>query len=269
VANPVTGLAVVPATSSACLGGSNTFSATTTGGNPLTYQWQDSTAAHTWQNINGATASTYIISNVTAARTGKYRVIATAAPCAGSVTSAPVEFSVNPTPIVTLASPNLMITPGQTTTITATSTPAAAAYSWTLNGTVIPNANGASVTATIDGLGSYHATVTDVNGCVGTSSTDVLIGGAASDNLWIYPNPTNAAFQVRLFSTGNPTEVRVVSIYTPSGQLLERKKFTLDNINGPYLRMDFDLSKFATGTYIVKVEDRFSKVISSGFVVKQ
>ena len=125
------------------------------------------------------------------------------------------------------------------------------------------------LTVNIDGLGTYQATVTDINGCVGTSN-ELVIGGAQSDRLWIYPNPTtNGQFQVRLYSTGNPTEQRVVSLFTTGGQLIERKKFMLDNVNGPYLRMDFDLSKMSAGTYLVKVEDRYSKVIASGFVVKQ
>lgn len=267
VANPVTGLAVTVGDASICLGDNTTFTATTTGGNPLTYQWQDSTAAHGWQDITGATSSTYTVSDATAANTGKYRVIVSSAPCTGSSTSAPVVLTVNPNPTVTLSSATTSIVPGQTATINVASTPAGASYSWTLNGNEITGAITNSVVATIDGLGAYQATVTDVNGCTNTSNI-LSIGGAQSDQLWVYPNPTSGQFQVRLYSTGNPTEERVVSLYNNTGQLIDRRKFILTNVNGPYLKMDFDLSMAASGTYLVKVEDRYSKVVVSGFLIK-
>ncbi len=270
VANLATDLEVTPATRAVCIDGNTSFTATTTGGNPLTYQWEVSDdGGATWTEVSGATSATLSLANVTSAMSGNmYRVIATAGPC-GDVTSASFgTLTVNPEPTVTLAASALQITPGQTTNIVATSNPAAADYSWTLNGSNIPGANTGTVIANIDGLGAYQVTVTDVNGCVGTSEA-LSIGGAASDYLWIYPNPTSGQFQVRLYSTGNPTDVRVVSLFTNTGQLVDRKKFTLTNANGPYLRMDFDLTKAPAGTYVVKVEDRYNKVITSGFVVKQ
>lgn len=262
-----------PANTTRCVGTTATFNVAATANGP-TYQWQvSSDGGTTWTNVSGATLGTLSLSNITLAmNNNRYRAIVTVAPCAIADTSAAATLSVNALPVVTIASPVLLITPGQTATITATSNPAAQnanSYSWTLNGDPVdPVVNTNPLTVNIDGLGTYQATVTDINGCVGTSN-ELVIGGAQSDRLWIYPNPTSGQFQVRLYSTGNPTEVRVVSLFSPTGQLLERKKFTLTNVNGPYLRMDFDLSKAAVGTYLVKVEDRFSNVITSGFVVKQ
>ena len=263
-----------PANTTRCATQAATFTVVATGAN-LSYQWQVSTnAGGTWTNIANATSATLTLSNITTAmNNNQYRVIVTNGPCVTTATSTARTLTVNPAPAVTVAAPVLLITPGQTATITASSTPAAQnanSYVWLLNGTPLsPAVTTNPLTVNIDGLGTYTVRVTDVNGCVGTSSNSVEIGGAQSDMLWIYPNPTSAQFQVRLYSTGEPTEVRVVSIFTAGGQLIERQKFTLDNINGPYLRMNFDLSKQAVGTYLVKVEDRYSKVIASGFVVKQ
>jgi hypothetical protein len=260
-----------PASITRCVGTTATFSVTATGNSP-TYQWQVSTdGGLTYTNISGATAATLSLSGVTQSMNGyRYRVVVTVAPCATTATSNAATLSVNALPVVTLTSPDLEITPGQTTTITASSTPAAATYSWTLNGTAITGATSSTVTVNIDGLGSYVATVTDVNGCT-ASSNALVIGGEQSDRLWIYPNPTDGQFQVRLYNPGNPTERRVITIYNSKGQRITEKQFTLDNVNGPYLRMDFDLRQFGSGTYVVRVIDRFQsdKPVASGLVVIQ
>lgn len=262
-----------PANITRCVGTTATFTAAASGNSP-TYQWQVSTdGGTTWTNITGATSATLSVSNVTSAmNNNRYRAVVTVAPCATTATTNAATLTVNALPTVTLAAPVVLITPGQTATLTATSTPGplnANSFSWTLNGSPLdPPVTTNPLTVNIDGLGTYQATVTDINGCVGTSN-ELVIGGAQSDRLWIYPSPTNGSFQVRLYSTGSPTEQRVVSLYTTTGQLIDRKKFTLTNANGPYLRMEFDLTNQAAGAYVVKVEDRYSKVITSGFVVKQ
>ena len=140
VVNPVV-LTSSPANRSVCVGGSTTFTVAATGG-PLTYQWQVSTdGGLTYTNIAGATSASYTLSPVTAAQNNnRYRAIITAAPCAGSTTSTAAILTVNALPVVTISSPDLSLTPGQTTTITATSSPAAAtanSWSWTLDGSAI------------------------------------------------------------------------------------------------------------------------------------
>src|SRR5205085_590184 len=106
-------------------------------------------------------------------------------------------------------------------------------YSWTFNGSPIVGATGNTVTANIDQLGSYKATVTDVNGCVSTSNA-ITISGMESDHLWIYPNPSSdGRFQVRLYNSGVPNERRVISIYNSAGALVMEKVFNLDNSMSP------------------------------------
>jgi len=270
VSNPVTGLAVTPATRSACASSNTSFTATTTGGGPVSaYQWQVSTnGGATFANITGATSATLSLANITTAmNNNQYRVIATGGPC-GAVTSAAGTLVVNPLPVVTLTTPDASITPGQTATITASSTNvAAASYSWSLNGSPLTGVTGSTFVADVNQLGLYTVTATTAAGCTSAQPASIEITGEASDRLWIYPNPSSGQFQVRLFNTGDPSERRVVTVFNSSGARIIEKSFTLTNANGPYLQMDFDFTGKAAGTYVVKVEDRFSGKVTSGIVV--
>ncbi len=268
VVSPVSAV-VNPVNRAACVGGSTTFSVSATGG-PLTYQWQVTTdGGVNWTNIAGATSATYTVTNVTTAMHNyRYRAVITAAPCVGSTTTTAATLTVNSLPVVTLSAPDLALTPGQLTTITGTSSPAAVNWSWTLNGAAISGTANTQVVG-IDGLGTYQARVTDANGCINTSGVLTIGAEAALDRLWIYPNPNDGVFQVRLYYGGPLTERRVVSIFKSNGQLVMEKEFTLDNITNPYLRMDFDLSTQAGGTYVVKVYNRHTGKTVSGLVVIQ
>jgi subtilisin-like proprotein convertase family protein len=267
VVNPVTAV-VNPVNTAACIGNNASFSVSA-GGGPLTYQWQVSTdGGLTWANVSGATSSTLNLTGVTTAmNNNRYRAVITASPCAGSTNSGSATLTVNSLPTVTISSPDLSLIPGQTTTITGTSAPAAASWSWTLDGSAI-SGTASSRTVGIDGQGTYRARVTDVNGCVNTSN-NLTIGSEATDRLWIYPNPSEGAFQVRLYYSGTPTERRVVSIFKSNGQLVAEKEFTLVSVTNPYLRMDFDLGNLAAGTYVVKVNNVHTGKIVSGLVVIQ
>jgi len=270
ISAPVTAVSVAPATRAVCLGGSTTFSATVTGGTNTTYQWQRSTdAGLTWSNISGATAATLTVSDVTLSMTGyRYRVVASSGACASLTSTTFGTLTVNALPTVTIASPVVNVIPGTTTTLTGSSTPAAAAtnsWTWTLNGASIAG-NTNTQTANVDLLGTYQATVTDLNGCV-NKSNQLVIGAEASDKLWIYPNPTPGAFQVRLYYAGNTAEKRVVSVYNPKGQLITSRTFDLNYRSTPYLSMNFDLSGMARGTYVVKVAHEYSGKVISGLVL--
>ena len=274
VSTPVTGLTVTPATRAVCLGGSTTFSATITGGSPVTYQWERSTdGGLTYAAISGATSTTLTISNVTQNMTGyRYRVVATAAPCGTVISSNVGTLTVNALPIVTLSSPVVRLVPGRTTTLTASSTPAAAAngWSWSYNGGGISGTTNTQV-VNVDQLGSYQATVVDVNGC--TNKSNVLtVSAEATDKLWIYPNPTvNGAFQVRLYFGGDLAEKRVVTIYNTLGQVIQSREFSLVSGSAPYQRMDFNLGNGATakGSYVVKVAHLYTGKVVSGIVLVQ
>lgn len=272
VTNPVSAV-VNPTNKSVCVGGNTSFSVSASGG-PLTYQWQVSVdGGVTYSDISGATSATLSLTAVTQVmNNNQYRCKITAAPC-GTTTTGFGKLTVNPLPVVTISASTLQVTPGVPPAVfTATSTPAAlnsTSYSWTLNGSTIAGANTNTVSGNVDALGTYQATVTDVNGCV-NSSNILTLGAKASDRLWIYPNPNTGQFQVRLYYNGVQAERRKVQIFTVGGQLVTEKEFDLVTLTAPYLRMDFDLSRMgAAATYVVKVVDMHSKVITSGLVVVQ
>ena len=268
---PVTGV-TAPATVATCTGSGFSITATHTAvpstNVAATYQWQvSSDGGVNWTNISGATSTTLTVPNSASSMNGyRYRIAVTSSACAASY-STPTVLTVYALPTVTLSAPATTLTPGKTITIIGSSTPAAATWAWSLNGATLAGATNSQV-ATVDGLGSYQATVRDVNGCV-NSSNKLTITAEASDKLWIYPNPTSGAFQIRYYHAGDANEKRVISVYNAAGQLVATKSFDLTYTSAPYLRMDVDLSGAARGTYVVKVAHAYSGKIVSGLVLVQ
>ncbi len=272
---PVSGV-VNPANAAACVGNNATFTVSALGGNPLVYQWEVSTdAGATWTNVSGATAASLTLTGVTSSMNGnRYRAKLTAAPCAGTTNSTAAILTVNPLPVVTLSATDLLLAPGQTSVITATSNPAAASYVWTLNGSTLTGVTGNTFTANVDRQGTYVVTATTpaaAGGCTSSAALagTITIGSEASDRLWIYPNPTDGVFQVRLYYNGSVAEKRVVSIFKSNGQLVAEKEFFLSSLTSPYLQMDFNLTTLAAGTYVVKVNNTTAGTTVSGLVVIQ
>jgi hypothetical protein len=265
VVQPITGV-VNPANRSVCVGSSTTFSVTANGG-PISYQWQVSTnAGASYSNITGATSSTLTLNNVTQnMHNNLYRVVMSAPPCAGTITTPAATLTVNPLPTVLLSANPSAIKPGVTTTINVNSTPAGATYSWTFNGQPLTGVTGSSYVANVDGIGTYTVTVTDVNGCVNTSSA-FTITGQQDSRLFIYPNPApDGMFQVRLYS-GINFDYRKVNIYNAAGARVAHREFPTV---GPWQKMEFNLSNQASGVYMVEVVDRYDTKLASGKVVIQ
>jgi len=268
---PITGL-TAPATVATCVGAGFSIAAThaavpSTNATP-TYQWQVSAdGGVNWTNISGATGTTLSVASTTQSMNGyRYRIQVTSGGCAVA-SSTPTVLTVNALPTVTLSAASTTLTPGKTTTVTGASSPAAAAWTWSLNGATIAGTTNSQV-ANIDGLGTYQATVRDVNGCINTSNL-LTLTAEASDKLWIYPNPTAGAFQIRYYHAGDANEKRIISVYNAAGQLVASKSFDLTYTSAPYLRMDVDLSGAARGTYVVKVAHEYSGKIVSGLVLVQ
>lgn len=266
-----------PVATTKCIGTAATFTvvaSTPNGPATPTYQWQVSiNSGLTYTNITGATTATLTIASVTQAMNNNlYQVVVTTAPCAATVTSNAVKLTVNALPVITIASPITQLVPGRATTISATTTPGPltpASFSWTRDAVAVAGATTSTLAVDIDKIGTYRATVTDVNGCVGTSN-NLVIGTEASDRLWLYPNPTDGLFQVRLyFPNFNVSERREVSVWNANGQMVARK--SLDFVRGmsPYSQVNFDLTGVAPGTYLVKVTDKSTSRITSGLIVIQ
>lgn len=243
-------------------------------GTAPTYQWQVSTDNNTWSNVtnggvySGATTATLTITAPPLSMNGyQYRVIVKgAAPC-GSVTSQQTLLTVNPLPTVVLSASKYSLLPGMTSTITATVTPnpaAANGFTWYRNGTVIPNATTNQITVGIDGLGTYKATVKDVNGCINTSA-EISITDSLSTTLFIYPNPNGGLFSVRYHSGMNTSGIaRGVNIYDDKGARVYMQKYS---VNAPYAEMKVDLRKYGAGTYWVEVVDLNGNRLAVGKVM--
>lgn len=261
-----------PANATVCEFGTVPFEITAGGTNP-TYQWQVDNGTGDFENItdgtnySGATTDSLSVKGAPASWNGrKYRVVVTStSPCTSDVTSTEATLTVNATPVVTLSADKTHLLPGNVAELTVSSTPAAASYSWFKNGVAFDEANGSSYNATIDNQGIYTVTVTDVNGCVGTSN-GVEIADSISSALFIYPNPSeNGRFSVSYYSLkGNSPLVRMLTIYDSKGALVLKQSYTL---NKPYDKMEVDFSGLSRGVYFVNLLDRTARRIATGKVV--
>jgi|GEM_PF-495433 len=235
------------------------FSVTVSGTSP-SYQWQVSTnGGATYSNVtngsvySGATSATLTITAPPVSYNGNlYRVIVNgSAPC-GNATSASRTLTVNPLPAVAItAAPYRNLLPGLTTTLTATSTPAAATYTWFRNNAVVATATTGSLVVDIDHLGDYKVVVADVNGCVGTSNT-ININDSVSGRVFIYPNPNNGQFQVRYNPVHNRITPYGINIMDALGKRVTSLTYPLGTAYAP---MYVNLSNHATGVYWVEVVD--------------
>ena len=260
---------------SICINGSTSFTSTPAGGAGFGTQWQVSTdGGTTFTNIanggvySGATTNTLSLASVPASFNGnRYRLSATAAPCVGSVNSTVATLTVNPTPVVVIsANPFMALYPGQTTTLSAAVSPnPGATFTWFRNGVAVAGATGNTLVVDVDGLGVYTASVTDVNGCSGTSTAAIEIKDAANDILFIYPSPNSGQFQVRFFSgAGNNPLPRIINIYDNKGSRIYTRSYT---IAMPYTRMDVNLKNHGKGIYNVELTDGNGRRLKTGRVV--
>jgi hypothetical protein len=247
-----------------CEGSTAAFNVSATG-SALQYQWQVSTdGGYVFTNQAGGTSATLSLPAVSPSLSlNRYRVITTVPAC-GSLTSTSAILKVNPLPTVTLSSALLsQLVPGNTTTLFATSNPAGASYVWTFNGSVLPGVTQSSYTANINGLGTYHVAVTDVNGCTNTTN-DVTISGLPSDRMFIYPNPApGGQFQVRWYSA-ILGDTRKFAIFNSAGQMILKKEIVTNN---SYQEVQFDLGRMAAGVYTVEVRDRHNARTAVGQVI--
>jgi hypothetical protein len=164
------------------------------------------------------------------------------------------------------ANPFTALYPGQTTTLAAAVSPnPGATYTWFRNGVPVAGANSNTLVVDVDGLGLYTASVTDVNGCSGTSSAAIEIKDAANEILFIYPSPNSGQFQVRFFSgAGNNPLPRIINIYDNKGSRIYTRTYT---IAMPYTRMDVDLKNHGKGIYNVELTDGNGRRLKTGRVV--
>lgn len=224
-----------------CSGGSVTLNAANNTG--YTYQWYNSTTP-----ISNATNASYI-----ATTSGSYKVAISNDGCLAK-NSATTKVTVNPTPAATITQ----------TAITATSATLRGnngtvyTYQWYLDGNVIPSATNQVYTATQDG--AYTLGVTR-NGCTGISdpffvtlTTPARRGvEVASNNITVYPNPSEGVFKI---GAQEPVNVIVKDV---QGRTVAEVK------NAAHI----DMSNQPAGMYIMLISDLNGKLLQVERVTKK
>ena len=153
-----------------------TFTVTTSGTEPLSYQWlQNQAPLANGGRISGATASTLAISNLQLADAGNYTVVVTNA--VGAATSAVAVLTVVVPPTITTQPLSQTANQGTSVTFTvAASGTAPFSYQWRLNSVSISGATASSYTRAnvqLTDAGSYSVVVSNLAGSA-TSSNAIL-----------------------------------------------------------------------------------------------
>jgi len=150
-----------------------------------------------------------------------------------------VSLTFNGLPSVTLANNGGALT---------ASSSSAGTYQWYQNDVLIPDASGASFTATEDG--TYHVVLTDANGCEGTSNDVTVVLSTVLDavlnaSISIYPNPVKKTLTVEFAEFG--TENMKMSVIDIAGrELLQR--------NVDHAVEQIDMRKYSSGVYMLRIE---------------
>ena len=269
VISPVV-IATQPLSVEICSGSNTSFTVAGTGTGIL-YQWQDSTSAHTWATIAGATSATL---NITAAATSmsgsKYRCLLSNATCTVPAVSNAAVLTVRQLPAVGLtAAPLTSLLPGQTTTLTATpsaSTGGTLTSSWYRDATAFINA-GNNYVADITGLGSYQVRIQEsfAGGltCFNVSPF-VIISATISNKLFIFPSPNDGKFTVSYYNNGGTGTSRTVTVHDSKGAKVYNATFP---VSGPYTLLSINMTPALSGIYFVVVADANGKKLAEGKVM--
>ncbi|MBK6937492.1 MAG: HYR domain-containing protein [Chitinophagaceae bacterium] len=249
-----------PANRTVCAGSNATFSVTAS--NVVSYQWQtwNGTA---WVNITGANTASYTVANVASSmNTSSYRVILNG--LCTVVTSNHATLYVNPLPNITLdAAPAATIWPNQTTTITATATPSGGSFAWTWNGSAVSGVSGSVLgPLSIDKIGDYRVSYTDLNGCVNSSALISITPAASDNNIWVYPNPNTGQFNVRYYNQNG--EKATLRIYNATGQVVFEQALSLGIA---YTNTPVNIFHVAAGVYIVKIVNSEGRALASRRII--
>ncbi len=203
------------------------------GGNQVAYFDAEYSFIQPYTNtINGeycnGTVYTYFGNSYTA---GTYDFPATASNGLDSTTTLSLTELSNPFPAISAVG-NVVSTQGY------------AAFQWYLNGVLIGGANAQSYTALVDG--DYSVAVTDLNGCVGTSSSIFVnvngVNDLESQGIHFFPNPSSEfiTIDVNKFSTGAVT----VNVIDALGKVV-----ITEMMNGSKV---VDLKSLSSGIYLLQ-----------------
>jgi hypothetical protein len=250
-----------PVLTKACVGSNAVFSVTAT--NVVTYQWQQWNGT-AWVNVTGANAATFTIPGVNQTmNTNTYRVVLNG--LCTVVNSNAATLNVNPLPTASIvSSAPAQLIPGQSINLTANVNPGGGTYVWYKNGTIIPGATGSSLNGlTVNDIGTYKFVYTDANGCV-TTTSDFVVSGLTSQNMWVYPNPNQGQFVVRYFNSTNETVS--VNVYDEKGSKVYQSAFPTTTA---YSQLNVDISRLASGKYLVEAINSSGVRVGAKWIIVQ
>jgi len=201
--NTVPAITANPQGVTICAGSNQTFNVTANG-TTITYQWQVSVGGGPFNDIPGATSSSYTINGVTVAMNGNsYRVIVSGACNPQAVSAAATLNVIAPVAITTQPSGIAICETGNVSfSVTATSTQTIS-YQWQVSTgggpfTDIPGANSSTysinnVTAAMNG-NQYRVRMTNTTCTSPTTSNDVTLTVNARPTVTLSASPYTALF---------------------------------------------------------------------------
>ncbi len=261
-----------PADDEICSGENTSFSVAGTSSETIIYQWQVSTdGGVNWNNIPGANASTYSITNaIFLMNNNRYRALLSNSTCATATVSNAAVLTVRNLPTVTLtASPLTSLLPGQSTTLNAIiggATGGIISYAWLYNNNPAPAITGSSYVVNVEKVGSYQVGVQETwpSGLVCANLSPLItITAPASSRLFIFPSPNDGRFTVSYYNTSGQNDKRVLAIFDSKGSMVYNRGFS---ITGYYTLLNVDLRTVNTGIYYVVVGDALGKKLADGKV---
>jgi hypothetical protein len=248
-------ISVQPADVEACVGSNAVFTVTAAplgGPNNLTYQWEVwNPATSAWVAVGTATSNPNLtVPNVTMAMAGTTYRVRVIGLCT-TVTSGMASLRVKALPTVSLStSRDPALTPGQLLNITASVSVNGGTIQWYKNGVPMPIGSVFMLSnLTVDDAGTYHVVYTAPNGCTATSA-NVVVSKSSSSNVFVYPNPNNGQFQVRVYQ---PNTQITITVYDGKGAMVYQRSESTGST--PYTRIDVNMSAMASGHYTVEVRD--------------
>lgn len=201
--------------------------------------------AYTWLK-NGAVIPGATTSNLVVTTSGMYAVVVVNS-FGCSDTSAVDTVVVHPNPLPVITASGTLLSTGSYTN-----------YQWSYNGTPITGATSASYNVTIT-TGNYTVTVTDTNGCSGTSAAfdASTLGTNDVDGektlVTVYPNP---AGNYLFISSREPLSLTICSI---EGRVLRHYEYA-DKI---------DIGSLANGVYLLHFFDKNGLPLCTQKIIKQ
>ena len=249
------------AAGTAIVGQAVTFSVTSDGTTPFTYQWCKNSA-----NIAGATGTSYAISSVQLTDAGSYCVVVSNA--AGSATSDIATLTVNAAgsaPIFTTQPASQTVTAGASVTFAAAASGSPTpTYQWQKNGANISGATSASYAiasvATTD-AGTYTVVATNSAGSATSNGAILTVNPAGSAPVFT-TQPTS-----RTVTAGNSTTFTAAASGSPTPTYQWRKNAA--NISGA-TSASYTISSVAAGdagTYTVVATNSVGSATSNGAVL--